>query len=300
MAPRPVLSDDEAESEREHRTRLRAIDARLRSLDERRGALIAEMRKLSAEQKELFDRRQTPQDEVQRLYDEHGALGKRMAQLRGERDAARRKFEEAVVALRELKLTFAPGERLRPEAIRREIATLEHRQQTRALPLEEENALIARLRLLHKDLKTAEAQTAVVANHEQQRKEGEARIAAARAEIDRLGKESAETRGLRDTKMTEVRAKLVAAGGLVAELRAKGKARSEVMTQVDGVSREIAELEREGRRILGEMRARREEARRTVRAYAPSRSRPATSMIDAAADAQLQELMKRGKVTLGG
>ena len=300
MAPRPALSDEEAESEREHRNRLRAIDARLRVLDARRASLIAEMRKLSAEQKALFDRRQAPQDEVQRLYDQHGALGKRIAELRGERDAARRRLEEAVVALRELKLTFAPGERLRPDAIRREIAALEHRQQTRALPLDEENALIAHLRKLHKDLKTAEAQSAVVASHELQRKEAEARIVAARGEVDRLGKEGAETRTQRDAKMADVRAKLVAAGGLVAELRAKGKARSEVMAQVDAVSREIAELEQEGRRTLGEMRARRDEARRTVRAYAPDRKRPAPSMIDAAADAQLQELLKRGKITLGG
>ena len=300
MAPRPVLSDDEVDAEREQRNRLRALDARLRSLDAKRAGLIADMRKLSAEQKHLYDRRQAPQDEVQRLYDEHGALGQRIAALRGERDAARRGLEGAVVALRELKLTFAPGERLRPDAIRREIATLEHRQQTRALPLDEENALIAHLRQLHKELKTAEAQTAVVATHEQQRKEAEAKVIAARAEVERLSKEGVETRAKRDAKMQEVRAKLVAAGGLVAELRAKGKARSEVMTQVDAVSREIMELEGEGRRILGEMRTRRDEARKTVRAYAPDRRRPATSAVDATADAQLQELLKRGKITLGG
>jgi len=300
VAPRPVLSDDEVDAEREQRNRLRALDARLRSLDAKRAGLIADMRKLSVEQKHLYDRRQAPQDEVQRLYDEHGALGQRIAALRGERDAARRGLEGAVVALRELKLTFAPGERLRPDAIRREIATLEHRQQTRALPLDEENALIAHLRQLHKDLKTAEAQTAVVATHEQQRKEAEAKVVAARAEVERLSKEGVETRARRDVKMQEVRAKLVAAGGLVAELRAKGKARSEVMTQVDAVSREIMELEGEGRRILGEMRARRDEARKTVRAYAPDRRRPSTSTVDSTADAQLQELLKRGKITLGG
>jgi hypothetical protein len=59
------------------------------------------------------------------------------------------------------------------------------------------------------------------------------------------------------------------------------------------------ELEREGRRIVGETRARRDEARRTVRAYAPRRS-GASSIEESAADAHLQELMKRGKVTLGG
>ncbi len=100
--------------------------------------------------------------------------------------------------------------------------------------------------------------------------------------------------------MGEVRAKLVAAGGLVADLRAKGKARAEVMHKIDSVSREMNELDREGRRILGEIRARRDEARKTVRAYAPSRGRPASSIVDRTADAQLEELLKRGKITLGG
>ncbi len=300
MAPRPVLSDEEVEQEREGRARLRTIDARLRALQTQRNALIAEMRRLSAEQKALYDRRQAPQDEVQRLYDEHGDLGHRVASLRGQRDAARRELENAVVALRELRLTFAPGERLRPDQIRREIAELEHRQQTRALPLDEENALIARLRQRHKDLQTAEAQSEVVAQHELLRKAAEARVATARAEIDRLGAEAVQARTQRDAKMAEVRAKLVAAGGLVAELRAKGRARADVMAKVDALSREMADLEREGNRIVGEARARRDEARRTVRAYAPDRARPASTMIDRAADANLQELLKRGKVTLGG
>ncbi|HTZ61536.1 MAG TPA: hypothetical protein VMC82_02685 [Thermoplasmata archaeon] len=300
MAPRAALSDDELDRERETRNRLRAIDARLGALQGKRDELIGEMRKLSAEQKALYDRRQAPQDEVQRLYDEHGLLGRRMTTLRNQRDAARRAAESAIIALRELKLSFAPGERLRPEQIRREIAELEHRQQTRALPIDEENALIAHLRQRHKDLKAAEAQTEVVAQHELQRKAAEERVGAARAEIERLGAELVATRGERDRKMAELRAKLVDAGGLVAELRAKGKARAEVMAKVDALSREMADLDREGRRLLGEMRSRRDEARRTIREYAPGRGRPGASMIDQAAEEQLQQLMKRGKVTLGG
>jgi len=295
-----VLSDKQEGEEREAQSRLRAIDARLRTLDTKRRELISQMRQLSAEQKELYDRRQAPQAEVERLYGEHGELGRKVASLRGQREAARRSLDEAVIALRELKLTFAPGERLRPEQIRREIAQLEHRQQTRALPLDEENELIAHLRQRHKDLKTAEAQTAVVAEHEARRKEAEGRVAAARAEIERLGLESVRTREARDAKMGDVRQKLVAAGGLVAQLRAKGKARAEVMDQVDRVSREMGELDREGRRLVGQIRSRREEARRTVRAYAPRRGGPAPSVAESTADAQLQELLKRGKITLGG
>jgi uncharacterized coiled-coil DUF342 family protein len=300
VPPRPVLSDEEDAQERDAQTRLRSIDARLNSLDAKRRELIVEMRRLSSEQKALYDRRQGPQEEVEQLYGQHGDLGRRAIELRHERDAARRRFEEAVIALRELRLTIGPGERLRPDQIKREIAQLEHRQQTNVLKLEEENELIKHLRQRHKDLLTAEAQTQVVADHETRRKEAEARVLAARADVERLGAEAAKTRSERDAKMGEVRAKLVTAGGLVAELRAKGKARAEVMEKIDGISREMAELDREGRKTLGEMRARRDEARKTVRAYAPGRGGPPRSIVDSTADAQLQELLKRGKITLGG
>lgn len=295
-----MLSDEEDAKERDARNRLRAIDARLNALDAKRRDLIAEMRKLSTEQKALYDRRQAPQVEVEKLYGEHGDLGRRAVELRHQRDVARRQLEEAVIALRELRLSFGPGERLRPDQIKREIAQLEHRQQTNVLKLEEENELIKHLRQRYKDLQTAEAQTQVVADHETRRKEAELKVAAARAEVERLGQEAAKTRSERDTKMGEVRAKLVTAGGLVAELRAKGRARAEVMEKIDVISREMAELDREGRKTLGEMRARRDEARKTVRAYAPGRGGTPTSVIDSTADAQLQELLKRGKITLGG
>jgi uncharacterized coiled-coil DUF342 family protein len=299
VAPRPVLSDDEDQRERDDRTQLRSIDARLRSLGDKRQALIVEMRRLSAEQKALYDRRQEPAAQVEQMYREHTELGRRAIELRSQREAARRALEESVVALRELKLSFAPGERVRPDQIRREIAQLEHRQQTEALPLDEENALIKHLRQRHQDLRVAEAKTQVVADHEQKRKDAEAKVVAARTEVDRLGKEAARAREERDAKMNAVRSKLVEAGGAVADLRAKGRERAAVMAQIDAVSREMNDLEREGRRIFAETRARREEARKTVRAYAPHRS-GGSSIPDSHADQQLQELLKRGKITLGG
>ncbi len=301
MAPRPILSDTDVTEERDARSRLRSIDSRLKSLGEKRHDLIVEMRRLSEEQKALYERRQVPAMEVERLYSEHGEMGKRLAALRAERIAARGALERAVVALRELKLSFEPGERVRPEQIRREIAQLELRQQTNALPLPEENALIAQLRQRSQDLKVAEARTQVVAEHDRQRKEAEARIAAARAEVERLTAELSKAKVDRDAKMNEVRGKLVDAGGLVAALRTKGKERSAVMAEIDAVSREMRDLERDGRRTLGEIRARRDEARRTVRAYAPRRGGSgASAAAESAAEAHLQELLKRGKVTLSG
>jgi uncharacterized coiled-coil DUF342 family protein len=299
VAPRPVLSEDDEQTERDARSNLRALDHRLRALGDQRRALIVEMRKLSAEQKELYDRRQAPSAEVERLYQEHGTIGRRIVELRTARDAARRAVEEAVVALRELRLTFAPGEHERPEQIRREIGQLELRQQTHALPLPEENALIAQLRQRHKDLKTAEARSQVVLEHERLRKEAEARVAAARAEVERVTQEGLTLRAARDAKMAEIRAKLMDAGEAVARLRAKGKERAAVMDRIEAISREMDALERDGRKLLGEVRARREEARRTVRAYGPGR-RPPSSAIESAAEANLRELLKRGKVSLGG
>lgn len=299
MPSRPVLSDEDERADREDRRRLREIDAKLTGLHRRRQDLIGEMRQLSAEQKALYDRRQAPQVEVEKLYAEHGELGHRFAELRKQRDGARAAAQDAVVQLRELRLSFAPGERVRPEQIRREIAELELRQQTHALPLDEENALIAHLRQRSHELKEAEARAGVVSEHERLRKEAEAKVAAAHAEVERLGAEMTRTKTEREAKMAEIRAKLEAAGGLVAELRSKGKARADVMDQIEAVSHEIAELEREGRRVLGATRARRDEARRTLRTYA-HRGTSRDEVLASTADAQLEELWKRGKITLGG
>ncbi len=299
MPPRPVLSDQEEREEREDRNRLRALDARLDALHRQREPLIAEIQRLGAEQRALYDRRQAPQDQVEKLYREHGELGRKAAELKVQRDRARTKVDEALIRLRELRLTFAPGERVRPENLKREIAQLELLQQTRAVPIDEENALIARLRQRAQELKTAEARAGLVAEHERQRKEAEAAVAAARAEVDTLGAAIAEARTARDRRMVEIRETLEGAGALVAEMRAKGRERAELMARVDALGREIADLEREGRRLVGAARARREESRKTVREFTRHRA-PTPDLLDTAAEAQLAELMKRGKVTLGG
>ena len=299
MPARPILSDEEERQEREDQDHLHLLDGKLDRLYEQRGELISEMRRLSAEQKALYDRRQAPQAEVEELYRAHGELGKELAQLRADRDRARQAVEEAVIRLRELKLTFSPGERVNPERLRKEIADLELRQQTRALSLEDENALIALARQKSKELKEAEARGSVVAEHERQRKEAEAGVGGARARLDGIVRTMAEKRTQRDVKMAEIRAKLATAGGLIADLRAKGRERADVMAKVDAASREIVEMEREGRRILGQIRVRRDEARKTLRAYTRPR-RPVEDILESAAEAHLEELLKRGKVTLGG
>lgn len=295
-----MLSDEEEEREAATRTRLRELESKFRSLEERRRTLLDEMRRLSAEQKELYDRRQAPQAEVERLYAEHGELGPQLAATRRSIEAARRHLDAAVAGLRELRAGFPPIDRLHPAQLKREIAELELRQQTSALPLDEENALIARLRERSRDLKAAEARVAVVAEHERLRKEAEGRVTACRAEVDRLVQLLHSTRQERDAKMDAVRARLVDAGRGVAELRAKGKARAEVMDQVDRLSGEMAAVDREAHQLIGESRARREEARRTVRTYSRGAHRSTEDMLASTAEAQLEELLKRGKITLGG
>ena len=89
-------------------------------------------------------------------------------------------------------------------------------------------------------------------------------------------------------------------GSVVAELRAKGKARAAVMDQIDRLSAEMAAVDREAHTIMAESRARRDEARRTVRAYTRAGQRPTQDLLAATAEAQLEQLLKRGKVTLGG
>jgi uncharacterized coiled-coil DUF342 family protein len=300
MPPRAVLSDDEEQKDRDDRDRLRELEGKFRSLETRRGTLIDEMRRLSSEQKALYDRRQAPQEEVERIYEAHGALGKKLAELRTTREKARRHLEAAVVAVREMRTSFPAGDRIRPDQMRREIADLEHRQQTTTLSLEDENALIDRLRERTRELKAAEARIALVAQHEKEHKEAEGRVRACRVEVDRLGAEFGQTKADRDAMMATIRSKLEAAGGIVAEMRAKGKARAEIMAKIDEMSREMAAVDQEARRIFGESRARREEALRTVRAYSRPRGRTNEEVLANTADAHLEELLKRGKVTLGG
>ena len=300
MPPRALLSDEEEREEREDREKLREIDTKLRSLFDRREDLIAEVRRIASEQKAIYDRRQVPQEEVERLYEEHNALGRRTAELRTVREAARKKVEDAIVQVREARLTFAPGERVRPEQIRKEIAQLELRQQTLALPIDEENALIALVRQRAQELKQAEARTATAAAHQKKLKDAEAALAAAREEFDLSGKALAAAKAERDAKMTAVREKLQVAGELIASLREKGRARAESVGKVDAIGREMDDLEREGRRLVAKSRLRREQARRLLRTYSHSRGPPSEELLATTAEAQLEELLKRGKITLGG
>ena len=100
--------------------------------------------------------------------------------------------------------------------------------------------------------------------------------------------------------MTAVRDKLQVAGALIASLREKGRARAEAIEKVDAVSREMDELEREARRLLARSRSRRDQARRMIGTYSHGHGAPSEDLLATTAEAQLEELLKRGKIALGG
>ncbi len=268
MAHGTGFSDQWRRAEREERDRLRELEVRLDSLQGRRRQLLGEVRSLSSKQHELYDQHQGPHAEAERLYHESGELGHRLAQLRRACEKARQGLEEAVIRRRELVLTFDRSERLNPEQVRREIAELELRQQTRALPLEDENALIAELRRKTKALHEFETRKELAVQHEQQRREADVAIVAARAEIDRILHDMDVVRGERDKRKGEIPATLEAAGAAVAEMRVAGRTRAELVTQVEALNREIADVEREGRELLAKLKARQEVAREILEEYA--------------------------------
>ncbi len=293
------LSEEAEKEEREDRDRLQEIDAKLRVLHQRRQDLIDQVRQLSAEQKALYDSRQVPQALAEQRYEEHRQMGREIARLREARNSARAKLDELTARAREIRSEIPASERVRPEHVRKEIVELETRQQTRALPIKEENALIARLRERTQFLKELEAHAAVLAEHEKRLKEAETAMHEARTEVTRLGTESVRLRTGRDAKLDEVRSNLAAQGSVVAQMRAKGVLRRQAMEKLDVTNREFATLDREALQILDKSRRRREEARAAARQFSPRGRGPGPEELRArVAETTLEQLKKHGRVTL--
>lgn len=303
MPGRPVLSEEAEQEERADRDEFRKTESKLRELRGRRQALVTEVRELSAKQKELYDARQPRQQALEATHAEHQALGHALNDLRRKRDASRGALEHAMIALREYRATLPKGsEGPHPEQVKREIAELEMRQQTHALPLPEENQLIDRLRFLSKQLKESEKHRGESDARHQRLKALEAELAARRADADQLGPEMARLRAEREKKMQSMRDQLVEVGRLVAELRETARRRGEVMARLDAAHHEVVGLERQADHLVKRSRDRVHEARSTVRDYnrAVRETVAGEGAYARVADAQLQELMKRGRITLSG
>ncbi len=302
MPPRGALSEEAEREEREDHEKLRSVDTKLRELRSRRDQFLTQVHQLSDEQKQLFDLRQPKQATLESTNDEHRELGRRLSELRRLRDQARSRLDEAVVAARFARQEMPRGAGVRPEQIRREMADLELRQQTTALPLTEENALIDRLRDLRRQLEEAEKNSQAVLARQTKLKGLEEAVRSARAEVDRLGDEFQKTKVERDRRMESMRAQLVEVGHLVADIREKSRRRGEAMARLDALMTDIRSREREGQRLVVASRQRRHEARRTIVDYNRSvrSSVGAGEPSERVAEAQLEELLKRGRVTLGG
>ncbi len=313
MPGRPVLSEEAEREDVAEREELYRLESKIRENRGRRQRLIDEVRQLSSEQKALYDARQPRQDRLEASHQEHVGLGRQLGEVRRARDEARRAADQALIAVREFR-SMEPrppsgrgaatrgGDLPRPEMIRRELKELEMRQQTNALPLADENALVDRLRLLSRLLVEAEKGAAASEERAKKLRELEEVLRTHRTEADRLSHELTRVHSERESKMQSMREQLVEVGRLLAELREKGRQRAEAMERLEASNREVGEMEREAERLFRRSRDRRQEARSVVRDY--NRTVRETVAGEGAyarqADAQLEQLMKRGKVVLGG
>ena len=300
MPYRTSLSEESDREEREIQDRLRAIDSQLESRWTKRQQLLGEVRRLTAEQRALAAQQGGPIQEAEELHRAHRNLGQELLRLRSERDRARGALTQAMIHYREVRAAARPQAHLRPDAVRKEIQELEHRQQTQALSLDDERALLVRLRERTRLL--AELEThAQEAAAERAREEAAARqVTEARAEVDRINQEFDRVRRERDEAMGTIRGRLEAAGSVVAEIRRLSAQRSETMDRLFAESREIQRLEGEGRTLLATLRARRAEARNTIREFTPrTRRAEERTALESSVDQRLDELLKRGRITLG-
>ena len=300
---RPLLTEDDEREDRDGFEKLRATEAKLRELRSRRDALLTQVHALSDQQKALFDARQPQQQRLEQTHDEHREMGHQLAEVRRQRDDARRRLDEAVAAARMQRPVGARGTPppARPEQIERELAVLARRQETTALPLSEENALIDHMRALRKQLEAAQRDASVLKEQQDAQRAKDEAVRAAHAEVQRLSDELTRVKVARDRLMESMRAQLLQVGQLVAQVREKARERGLVMERLDALMADVRKLEREADGLVAASRQRRHEARRTVLDHnreVRDRTAGRRESADRNADAQLEELLKRGRITL--
>jgi hypothetical protein len=102
--------------------------------------------------------------------------------------------------------------------------------------------------------------------------------------------------------MDAVKSGLLELGGLMGEIRERARLRAERLDRVAGIGREIETVERELDRLVAEMRARRPEPSRASRERERGmrEARANEAVLQRTADEHLDELLRRGRVTLGG
>jgi uncharacterized coiled-coil DUF342 family protein len=288
------------EEDRAERRRLDQLDLKIRELRAKRQSLIDDLLRLSEEQRKMFDGRGPQQARLEQLNEAHRQRGRDLSRVRNELDAARRTRDERLAEVREMRAAMPVSARSPADQLRREIGKLELQQQTRAVSLEEENALIDQMRQLRKEIAKSEAEAAGVALRAQALRAAEASFETARGEVERLRKALDELRSVRDQAMVDLKEELVAAGQAMARLREKSQARGIARRQLDEVDRTIRGLEREFDSLRRLRRDRRGEMRRVVVDHNRSARRATSepSEMDRAVDDRLEQLLKGGKIRL--
>jgi uncharacterized coiled-coil DUF342 family protein len=300
MAPKTRPPDGDREEDRAERHRLDQLDSKIRELRPKRQALIQELLRLSEEQREMFDARAPQQSRLEELNEAHRRLGRDLGGLRSELDRARHARDERLAAVRELRASMPKSARSPVDQLKKEMVKLELQQQTRAVPLDEENALIDRMRQLRKEVAVAESEAAVVTKRVEGLRAAEAAFETARADVERLRKALDDQRAARDRAMETLKGELVVAGQAMARLREKAQARGTVRRELDDLDRTLRGMEREFDDLRRQYRARRGEARRVVVEHNRSARRAVSdpSEMDRAVDDRMEQLLKEGKIRL--
>jgi uncharacterized coiled-coil DUF342 family protein len=300
MAPRARPPEVDREEDRAERRRMDQLDAKIRELRPKRQKLIQELLRLSEEQRELFNQRAPQQARLEELDGAHRSLGRDLSQVRGKLDAARRARDDRLANVRELRAAIPKSARSPADQLKREMGKLELQQQTKAVPLKEENALIDRMRQLRKEIAVGESQAAEVTKRVDALHAAEAAFEAARADVDRLRKELDQQRAARDQAMSTLKDELVVAGQGMARIREMGQSRGNVRRELDEVDRTLRGLEREFEDLRRQRRARPIEARRVVAEHNRSARRAVSdpSELDRTVDDRMQQLLKEGKIRL--
>jgi uncharacterized coiled-coil DUF342 family protein len=300
MPPKTPPPDGDREEDRTERRRLDQLDAKIRELRPKRQALIHELLRLSDEQREMFNARAPQQARLEELNEAHRRLGRELGPLRSDLDRARRARDERLAVVRELRASMPKSARSPADQLKKEMAKLELQQQTRAVPLDEENALIDRMRQLRKEVGVAESEAAEVAKRVAALRAAEAAFEAARDDVERLRKALDDQRAARDQAMETLKGELVVAGQAMAQLREKAQARGTVRRQLDDLDHALRGMEREFDDRRRQYRARRGEARRVVVEHNRSARRAVSdsSEMDRAVDDRMEQLLKEGKIRL--
>lgn len=300
MLERTRPSDLEREEERADRRRLDQLDAKIRELRPKRQQLIQELLRLSDEQRVMFEQRSPQQAKLEDLNDAHKGLGRELNRIRAELEQARRRGDDRLGTVRELRAAMPKSAHSPSAQLKKEMEKLELQQQTRAVSLEEENALIAHMRQLRKEISVAESEAAEVTKRAETLHAAEAAFEEARAEVERLRRALDDQRAARDRAMESLKGELVVAGQQMAQLRDKSRERGAVRRELDDVDRALRGMEREFDTLRRQYRARRGEARRLVVEHNRSARRAVSdpSELERTVDDRLEQLLKEGKIRL--